>query len=312
MSLKSCLGLVPVVAAFTLGCSAGDSSPSLLVGSEGTGGSPAGGGTGFGGDQAIVLGDAGPSRALSTHIESPPGVTVEFVTLSCSHECADVVAVAKGGFMPYTFTWEDGSTDPARRVCPAATTSYRVSVTDTGSTSKEFPRAPQTVTAPLTANVVSCPVDGGAVHRDAGFPGARDGGHGSLCGAGFKPGVYEGTFKQALGPLSGTDVISLMKSPGTATQETISGRLDNVLAGTGAAASTTWGEGSSFYCSTQRLFLTGTEAGIVPLAYTYEATYDPANDTLLGTWAAAAPPSPGVFPTSALDSGTWEAHWVRP
>jgi hypothetical protein len=295
-----------LAAILAAGCSAG-ATHALVVGTEatgGTGGTAGAPGTrpGNGGGTILLSVDASALNTLSAHIESPPGITVEFITLSCDAACADVLVVAKGGRDPYSYTWEDGSTNPGRRVCPTESTRYEVIVTDTGSTSVEFTRAAQTVKALLTASVLKC--------RDAGIP--TDGGGEETCGAGFKPGVYEGTFKQALGPLSGTDVISLMKSAGTATQETISGRLDNVLAGSGTAASTTWGEGSAYYCSTQRLFLTGVEAGFIPLPYTYEATYNPANDTLLGSWAAAAPPSPGVFPTSALDTGTWEAHWVRP
>ena len=75
------------------GCSAGGSSRSLVVGSEGTGGA-ASGPSGAGG-ALVIDGDAGASRAFSAHIESPRGMTVTFVTLSCSRRCADVLAVAK-------------------------------------------------------------------------------------------------------------------------------------------------------------------------------------------------------------------------
>jgi hypothetical protein len=251
-----------------------------------------------------LSGDASTLNTLSAHIESPPGVTVEFITLSCHAACADVLVVAKGGRAPYSYTWEDGSTNPGRHVCPTENTRYEVTVTDTGNASVEFAAAAQTVKALLTASVLKC--------SDAGIRIPTDGGGEGTCGAGFKPGVYEGTFKQALGPLAGTDAWSFTKSPGTATQETIKGHLDNVLTGGNPATptATEFGEGSTFDCSTHRLFLSGVEAGLLP--YTYEATYDPANDTLLGTWASSAPPSPGVFPTTALDTGTWEAHWVRP
>jgi hypothetical protein len=50
-----------------------------------------------------------------------------------------------------------------------------VSVTDKGTTSGEFPRAPQTVTVPLTANVIHCPPDGGTPPPvDGGAPHAVD------------------------------------------------------------------------------------------------------------------------------------------
>jgi hypothetical protein len=68
-----------------------------------------------------------------------------------------------------------------RRVCPDATTSYWVNVTDTGITG-ELPTPPQTVRAALTADVLTCP--------DAAT---------SSCGGGAGPGIpasglYAGTF----------------------------------------------------------------------------------------------------------------------
>jgi hypothetical protein len=35
-------------------------------------------------------------------------MTVTFITLACDGDCADVLAVATGGFAPYAFRWEDG------------------------------------------------------------------------------------------------------------------------------------------------------------------------------------------------------------
>jgi hypothetical protein len=112
-------------------------------------------GTDDAGDGSFVGGDASGGGPLDAHIEVHH-VTVSFVTVSCAGPCADVVAVPTGGQAPYTFAWEDGSTNPARHVCPTSKTSYLVKVTDTGS-SGEFSRAAQTVQAPLTADVISCP-----------------------------------------------------------------------------------------------------------------------------------------------------------
>jgi hypothetical protein len=148
------------VAVFALGCSAGGNSRNLLVGNDGTGG--ASGGSLGGGGSAISVNDASVAKALSAHIESPPGMTVTFVTLSCSARCADVRAVATGGFPPYSFKWEDGSMGPNRHVCPSADTSYEVFVTDTGSNAGEFTQAPQTKSVPLSANVIRCNPDGGS------------------------------------------------------------------------------------------------------------------------------------------------------
>jgi hypothetical protein len=148
------------LAAFFLGCSAGGgSSGSLVVGKDGSGGF-SGGPPGTGGE-LVVTKDGGYATPLSAHVENAKGVTVTFVTLTCSDACAEVRAVASGGFAPYQYRWEDGSTNPERNVCPTSTTDYQVTVTDAGTTSAEFMRASQTVTAPLTANVIHCPVDAG-------------------------------------------------------------------------------------------------------------------------------------------------------
>lgn len=149
-----------VIPAVLLGCSAGGHSPDLIVGKDGSGGS-ASVPSGNSGGAIILPGDAAKSNPFSAHIESPPGVTVEIITLSCSNECADVVAVAKGGFAPYSFRWEDGSVNAARRVCPTSATIYRVSVTDTGRSSGEHRRDPETVSVPLTVTMLTCPHDGG-------------------------------------------------------------------------------------------------------------------------------------------------------
>ncbi len=60
------------------------------------------------------------------------------VTIACGEGCAEVEAVATGGQAPYTFTWEDGSTNPVRRICPSAMTEYEVTVTDAGVSGGEF------------------------------------------------------------------------------------------------------------------------------------------------------------------------------
>ncbi len=278
-----------LVAAFTANCGAAGEG-SLEVGSD------------EGGTQPVLgFADAGAPGALDAHIEQNH-VAVTFVTVSCSGLCADVVAVATGGHAPYAFQWDDGPTGAARRVCPTESTNYSVTVTDT-ATAGELGQSAQTVRVPLGARVLACP-DGGTV----------DGGGAKACGAGFRPGVYDGSFRQASGVLAGTHTLVLSKTAAAAGFETITGKLDAVLTSSPSTTSTvTWGEGSTFDCTTQQLFLTGarTDSPIM-IPYTYEATYDPANGTLSGQWAAAAPPSPGVFPTTAIDSGTWDAHWVGP
>jgi hypothetical protein len=96
-------------------------------------------------------------------------VTVKFVTIGCAGPCASVKAVASGGHPPYTFAWDNGSTDPSRQVCPTSDASYHVKVSDTGTTG-EFARPPETVQVPLTADVIACPdagiADGGSPSCD--------------------------------------------------------------------------------------------------------------------------------------------------
>jgi len=123
--------------------------------------------------------DASASGALGAHIEDNH-VTVSFITLACAGDCADVQAIATGGQAPYTFAWDNGSTNPARHVCPTSSTSYHVKVTDTARTG-ELEQAAETAQASLTANVLACP--------DASMPGCdEDGG-----GMAIAPGHYVGT-----------------------------------------------------------------------------------------------------------------------
>jgi hypothetical protein len=104
--------------------------------------------------------DANSAGPLDATIEENH-VVVTIITLSCAGSCADVEAVATGGHPPYTFAWDDGSTNPMRHVCPSSRTTYSVTVTDAGA-SGEFARAPETTQVPLTADVIAC-VDGGTL-----------------------------------------------------------------------------------------------------------------------------------------------------
>jgi hypothetical protein len=145
----------------------------LLAAAWGCGAS--GGGPGYGLDVGSDEGGPGSfgsevdsgtnaTSALTAHIEQNH-VTVTFVTVACHDSCADVEAVASGGTPPYAFAWDDGSTSATRQVCPAASTRYAVTVTDTGSTG-ELGQVAQTVRVPLVANVIACPEGG----TDAGPP----------------------------------------------------------------------------------------------------------------------------------------------
>lgn len=284
-----------------LSLSACSASPEVSIGIEPDGSIAGSGGlSGFGG----AAGFGGGDHALSARVTEPPSeMAIEVVTISCAGECKQVLAVADGGNDPYTFEWNDGVGTAAREICADDDTTFSVTVTDTGYVDDEFAYQAQMASASIVANVLTC--------TDAG---TSDGGE-AACGAGFKPGVYEGSFAQSSGLLAGTHTLHLMKDAASTTQETITGSLDNVLTNTSTMAMVTWVDGSFFDCATQRLFLSGvrSEPGvIVPLPYTYEATYDPATDRLTGIWASSAPPSAGVYPMGALDNGVWDAHWIGP
>jgi hypothetical protein len=157
-------GVVPLVAlaaaaalaATAAGCGSAANTAALDVGADEAG-------------PGLLTGDAGPAPdgSLSAQIQQDH-VGVTFVTITCSGSCADVQAVGTGGNPPYAFAWSDGSTTATRHVCPGASTSYTVTVTDT-SPAGELSRPPQTAEATLTADVIACP-DGGA--GDAGAAGS--------------------------------------------------------------------------------------------------------------------------------------------
>lgn len=123
-------------------------------------------GTDDAGAGSFTAGDADVPDVLTARIEDND-IAVRFVTLSCSDACATVEAVATGGNAPYKFSWDDGSTSAVRKACPTSTTSYTVTVTDTGMTG-ELIRAPKTARASLSVRVIACP-DGGSL-EDASAP----------------------------------------------------------------------------------------------------------------------------------------------
>ncbi|HEY5147835.1 MAG TPA: SprB repeat-containing protein [Polyangiaceae bacterium] len=119
--------------------------------------------------------DASSSNGPDAQIDQSH-VAVDIVTVTCSGGCADVQAVATGGQPPYSFVWNDGSTTASRHLCPTASQTYEVTVTDAGR-GGESPRGPETAQATLAANALAC-LDGGASPASGD---ARDGGAGTLC-----------------------------------------------------------------------------------------------------------------------------------
>lgn len=167
-----------------LACVACSASPGINVGNE-TDGSVAGSGgaSGFGG----IGGFGGGDNTLTALVTEPPSeMAIDVVTVSCAGECKHVLAVASGGNDPYTFTWNDGVTGPARDICATNDTTFSVTVTDTAIVDGEFPYAAQSVTASVTARVLTCPSDAGV---DAGSDGGSVGDAGTipLCAGGVSP-----------------------------------------------------------------------------------------------------------------------------
>lgn len=148
-------------------------------GNAGASGSAGVGNPGGGGGQSGTVGNI--DNALSVDVEDIAGMTIEIVTLACAGDCAEIEAVAHGGHAPYAFTWEDGSTDPQRRVCLDVSSELAVSVTDTAFDTEEFDYDSQTARTDVTATVLDCS-DGGVT--DASVPG------GELC---FKNPSLEGS-----------------------------------------------------------------------------------------------------------------------
>jgi hypothetical protein len=159
----------------TFGCSAdvptGRRCPEGLpdcVQPHGSAGGGAGGGGVSGGSGAGGAGATGViENALSVEVQDDEELRIEILTLACEGDCADIEAVAQGGRPPYTFEWDDGSTEAARRVCLDASQDLSVTAADTRSTDPEFPHEQQTATAMVAAHVLDC--------SDAGPPPPRDG-----------------------------------------------------------------------------------------------------------------------------------------
>jgi hypothetical protein len=141
------------------------------------------------GNVTFATGDAAGAQGIDAYIEQGQ-VAVRLITLSCAGDCATVQAVGTGGYPPYTYAWENGSTNPVRQVCPASDTAYSVKVTDTGGSGENL-RPPQTAGASVTADVLACP-DGGP--GDAAAVLSTDG-----CVGGFVNPSIDGTPQTAVG-----------------------------------------------------------------------------------------------------------------
>jgi hypothetical protein len=151
-----------------------------------------------------------------------------------------------------------------RHVCPQSTMAYRVRVTDTGA-SGELARAPETASAPVTADVIDCSADGGV-------PCASGSGH------------YAGQFVCSLNgalPFMGSLDVTLAEQASGASLG-VTGLLD------GLAYATT----PSAYSPIGPALVNGT--------WHLETT--PAILTCDGTWNAKLESGPGL--ASAVDAGS--------
>jgi len=181
--IRGALTLMLIHTSVAAGCSDGDPlvlgrKPSPDAGSQAHAGTSAGN-FGNAGTSAPSGLDASSPRPSSLRVQiEREAVAVEIVTVQCAGECVDVEAVARGGFPPYAYAWEDGSTDPTRRLCPRATTPFTVAATDSGLDSPEFQLKPSTAKSTVTAEVLACAdagarPDGGSLAPDAGEPGSQ-------------------------------------------------------------------------------------------------------------------------------------------
>ena len=162
-----------------VGCSAHHGRDDLVVGRDpkaGSGAAQAGAPNRNSGVAGTSASASGGRRALTAAIQNREGVTLDVVTVGCAGSCYEVVAVARGGYPPYSYQWEDGSSDAARTLCPDATRVFSVVAQDRGYSSAEFTREPEAVEAKVTAEVLACPLDAGIPSvADASTPDAGSG-----------------------------------------------------------------------------------------------------------------------------------------
>jgi hypothetical protein len=144
-ALTAASALAAALVSALSGCGGNPQSP--LTSSEGPGDDGGAGGL-FGGND-------GSTGAFDAYIEQKQ-LAVKVVTLSCAGECATVQAVAVGGHPPYSYAWDDGTTNATRQVCPSSDSMFNVQATDTGTTG-ELAMGPQTASASVTVDVTACP-----------------------------------------------------------------------------------------------------------------------------------------------------------
>jgi hypothetical protein len=112
---------------------------------------------GTGGNGGLVEGN----DTLTVRVEDIKQLTIEVLTVACRGDCADVEAVAHGGNPPYSYVWEDGSSDAKRHVCLVANGTLKVNATDTAIKVPEFDYQAHTATDEISTIVLGCGPDAG-------------------------------------------------------------------------------------------------------------------------------------------------------
>jgi hypothetical protein len=224
-------------------------------------------------------------------------VAVSLITLACSGDCATVQAVASGGHPPYSFAWDNGSTSAQRQVCPTSTMDYHVTVTDTGTTG-DFSQPPQSVTVPLTADVLTCH-DGGAtelVDAACGASGAAPPAPGHYVGTvSCGPGSMWNSYGAPGGPADGGPTV-VGADAGESTLGTIS--LELTIDSTTAQPSGTW-----YFAWTLAVI-----AGAGDLQGSFSCGGSQIDDTFANSQWGLPNGSMGVVPTGTLTGGVTAAR----
>ena len=100
--------------------------------------------------------DAGGAGTVSVSVTPAAAVL-------CPGQCADLVASASGGVAPYAYGWGQGlGATSSQHVCPAATTTYDVTATDSSGQAGELAKPSAAGSAQATVTVsASCSDSGG-------------------------------------------------------------------------------------------------------------------------------------------------------
>jgi hypothetical protein len=161
--LPSLLGLAVSGAALSFSCSGNEAMDARLRPSGGSGGSGQFGAGGTAG--GLTLPDAARGDLAVTLTPNAPVV--------CAGHCVDLLASVANGTAPYTYSWTpalDATAGP-HHVCPTATTTYSVQVTDSsGARSGEVQRSNLSGTASVTVSVTNDCTDAGEPRTDASVP----------------------------------------------------------------------------------------------------------------------------------------------